>query len=147
MKFMKSTKTMLIAALAAGALLAGGLSLLAQDATNTPSVAPHQSGSRGLYTLDRVSRMLKLTDDEKTNVAPILESLNKNLTDLRADTSLSMEDRTAKRKDIMSDATAQLKPLLTDDQFARWQKLSTRTRRPAPSTDGSTTNAPATTPP
>ena len=38
---MKSTKTMLIAALAAGALLAGSSALRAQDATNTPPAGHH----------------------------------------------------------------------------------------------------------
>ncbi len=138
---------MIVAALAAGALLACGSSLRAQDATNMPPAAQHPPGSRGLYSLDRVTRVLKLTDDEKTKVAPILDTLNKELAGLRADTSLSTEDRMAKRKSLMDDATAQLKPILTDTQFAAWQKMSARPHRPAPVTEGGATNAPAVVPP
>ncbi len=138
---------MIVAALAAGALLACGSPLRAQDATNMPPATQHPAGSRSMFSLDRVTKALKLTDDEKTKVAPILDTLNKGLGDLRADTSLSTQDRMAKRKTLLDDATAQLKPILTDDQFARWQKMSTRMHRPAVLPDGGSTNAPAVTPP
>jgi hypothetical protein len=124
---------MIIAALAAGALLACGSSLRAQDATtNTPPAGQRPPGSRTMFSLDRIAKQLKLTDDVKAKVAPIIESLNKKLTDLREDTTLSREDRMAKRKTILEDITAQLKPILTDDQFAEWQKISTRGHRPPP---------------
>src|SRR5271155_1671409 len=98
---MKSTKTMLIAALTAGVLLACNSSLLAQDSTNTPAAGQRPPGGRGMISIDRVATQLNLTDAEKTQVTPIIEDLNKKLTDLRADSSLSREDKMAKRKTIM----------------------------------------------
>jgi hypothetical protein len=141
---MKSTKTIIIAALAAGALLACGSSLRAQDATNMPPAGQHSPGPRGMFSMERIAKQLKLTDDVKAKVAPIIESLNKQIGDLRADTSLSREDKMAKRKAIMDDTTALLKPILTDEQFAQWQKVSTRVHRPpAPSPDNGGGTPPA----
>jgi periplasmic protein CpxP/Spy len=151
MKFMKSTKIMLMAALAAGALLAGGSSLLAQDSTNTPPAGapaggPPGGGMRGRGpSLEQLAKTLKLTDDQKTQVKPILEAQQQKMRDLMQDTSLSREDKMAKRKTIHDDTEAQLKPILSADQLAQWDKLSQpRQRMGARHSD---TNAPAATPP
>jgi periplasmic protein CpxP/Spy len=144
--YMKSTKTLLIAALAAGALFAGGSSLLAQDATNTPPAGQHRPGWGGPMTIDRLAKQLKLTDAEKTQVAPIIEAQNKKLADLREDTSLSREDKMAKRKAIMDETTTQLKPILTDEQFAKWQKMTQHMHHASPGGDNAGTPPPSTPP-
>jgi periplasmic protein CpxP/Spy len=123
---MKSTKTMLIAALAACALITGGSSLLAQNSTNPPSAGgPPGGGMRGRGpSLEQLSKDLDLTDDQKTKVKAALDALKQEITELRADTSLSQEDRRAKMKTIRDEFTAKLKDILTPDQFAKWQKMS-----------------------
>ena len=70
---MKATKTMLIAALAAGSLLVWSPALRAGDTNTPPSTPPagappagqRPPGMRGGPTLDQLAEQLKLTDDQK----------------------------------------------------------------------------------
>lgn len=146
---MKLTKTMIIAALAAGAWLAGGAALLAQDSTNTPPAANGQNpgGMRGRGpSFDMIAKHLNLTDDQKAKVKPILDARQQKMQDLRNDPdfrSLSREDKMAKVKAIQDDTTAQLKPILTDEQFAQWQKMAAQHGNHR----GGTNNPPPATPP
>lgn len=137
---------MLIAALAAGALLAGSSSLLAQDnSTNTPSAANARRGMRG-PNLDRLATTLKLTDDQKAKVKTVLDAQTQKMTDLRADTTLSQADRRTKMQAIRDDTTTQMKAILTDDQFAQYQKMTQRGGRRGGAGGGNPPPAPATPP-
>jgi hypothetical protein len=139
-KFMKSTKTMLIAALAAGALLACSSSLLAQDSTNTPPAGsppaggPPGGGMRGRGpTLEQLTKSLDLTDDQKPKVKAVLDDQMQKMKDLRQDpdfAGLSREDKMAKMKPIHDDTMAKMKDILTADQFAKYQKMGMRGNRP-----------------
>jgi Spy/CpxP family protein refolding chaperone len=147
---MKSNKMTLIAALAVGSLLVLSPALRAQDSTNTPpSSTPPAGGAGGGMrgrgpSLDQLAKTLNLTDDQKTQVKPILEAQQQKMRDLMQDTTLSREDKTAKRKTIHDDVAAQLKPILSADQLAQWEKLSQPRQR---GQRGGGTNAPAATPP
>jgi protein CpxP len=116
---MKSTKTLLVAALAAGALLAGSSALRAQDATNTPPA--HAHGMKGRQDL---AKQLDLTDDQKPKYDAIMKGAAEKGRALREDTSLTSEEKKTKAKAIREDTTAQLKSLLTPEQFTKWQDLS-----------------------
>ncbi len=120
---MKSTKTMLIAALAAGALLAGSSALRAQDATNTPPAGEHGPGMKGRPNLDK---QLDLTDTQKPKVHEIQKSAMEKVRALREDTSLTSEEKKEKAKAIKEDMATQLKAVLTPEQFAKWQEISKR---------------------
>ena len=126
---MKSTKTLLIAALAAGALLAGSSALRAQDATNTPPAGEHIPGMKSHPDL---AKQLDLTDAQK----PKVEAIRKNATEkgraLREDTSLTPEEKKAKAKAIREDTATQMKGVLTPEQFAKWQEMSKRGPRMHP---------------
>jgi len=148
----------MIAALAVGSLLVLSPALFAQDSTNTPPAAPPAGGPpaggmRGRMSPDAIMTQLKLDDATKAKVKPILEAQQQKMTDLRKDpdySSLSREDRMAKVKAIHDDTATQLKPILTDDQYAQWEKLSQpgQRRRPAPAAGGDATPAtPPATPP
>ena len=130
---MKSTKTMFFAALAVGGLLALSMAVRAAD-TNTPPSAP-PAGQRGPGmrgpTLDQLATTLKLTDDQKAKVKTILDARDQKLKDLRADTTLSPEDRRSKMQTIRDNVSTQMKAVLTSDQFGQWQKMNQRQRRPA----------------
>jgi hypothetical protein len=134
-KFMKMKK-MLIVALAAGALFACGSPLLAQDANTpppggAPGGAPGGGRRGGPMTTDaliaRIQMALgdtnKLTDVELPKVKTVLDDMIKKQTDLRADQSLSPEDRTAKRTAILKDASDAIKAIVTADQFAIVQPI------------------------
>jgi periplasmic protein CpxP/Spy len=117
---MKSTKTLLIAALAAGALLAGSSPLHAQQATNTP---PIHAGMKGHQD---IAKQLDLTEDQKPKVEAIMKGAAEKGRALHGDTSLTPEEKKAKAKTIREETAAQLKGVLTPEQFTKWQEMSKR---------------------
>ena len=132
---MKSTK--MIVMLAVGGLLALAPALLAADTNTPPASAPPAGGPpgggmrRGGFTIEQLTTNLSLTADQIPKVQAVLDDQRKQMTDLRADTSLSQEDRGAKMQAIRADVTAKMKGILTDDQFAKYQKIRpTGGRRP-----------------
>jgi periplasmic protein CpxP/Spy len=128
-KFMKSNKMTLIAALAVGSLLVLSPATRAQDSTNAPAASTPAAnpggGMRGRGpSLDQLAKTLNLTDAQKTQIKPILDAQQQKMRDLMQDTTLSREDKTAKRKTLHEDTAAQLKPILSADQMAQWEKMS-----------------------
>jgi protein CpxP len=140
MKSMKSTKTLLIAALAAGALFAGSASLLAQESTNTPP--PGMKGGRHDF-----AKELNLTDDQKPKFQEIMKGALDKRKALREDTSLTSEEKKAKAKEIQEDTSTQMKALLTPEQFTKWQELSKHMRGNRPPGGGAGGPPPAGSPP
>ena len=143
---MKFTKPLIIAALAASGLFAGSLALPAQDATNAPPAGAPPGGGRGMRggpNVDRIATELNLTDDQKAKVKPILDAERQKMSDLRADTSLSREDRMAKMRTIREDTAKQMKDVLTPEQFDKYQQMFQRGRRNAPPPGGATNTPPA----
>ncbi len=149
---MKANKTMLIAALAVGSLLAWGPALRADD-TNKPTSAPPAgappAGQPSRAGFDRMAEQLNLTADQKTKVQSIMDTQRQKMLDLRRDTSLSQEEKQAKRKIVAEEMAQQMKAVLTPEQFDKWQKTSPmgpgprRFRPDAPPAGAGGTNAPA----
>jgi len=122
---------MLIAALAAGAMLACG-SLRAAD-TNTPPAGGPPAGERGPGMRGGrpdLAKILDLTDEQKPKVEAIMKGASEKRKALREDTALSQEDKRAKAKAIQEDTTAQMKAVLTPEQFAKFEKMGPGMRRP-----------------
>ena len=148
---MKLNKTLFLAALTTAGLLAVS-SANAQDstpsgATTSTNTAPNPA-PRGMRNRPDIAKILNLTDDQKARVQPILDSQREKMRAIFQDSSLSSDDRRAKLKAIRDDTAAQLKPILTPDQFEKWQKISVRGRRMAPPPGGdANAPAPATPPP
>lgn len=135
---MKTNKMTLIAALAVGGLLTLSSSLLAQESTNTPPAGAPPAGAppaggpgmrRGGPNLEQMATELKLTDEQKPKVKAVMEAQRTKMTELRADTALSQEDRRAKMKTIRDDTTAKMKEILTAEQFTKFEKMSQGMRR------------------
>ena len=147
---MKMTKTVLLTTLAIGGLLACA-SARAQESTNMPeaastNAAPHHPMFRG-PSIQRMALILNLTPDQKTKVEPIMDERDQKMRDIFQDNTLSRDDRMAKIQQIRSDTDTQLKPILTDEQFQKWQQMSQpRHRRmmmqPPGVTNGATASAP-----
>ena len=150
---MKVSKSVVIAALVVGSLLAWNPALRAAD-TNTPPSAPpvgapppgqRPPGMRG-PNFDQLAQQLELTDDQKPKVKSILDAQNQKMRDLRNDTSLAPEDRRPKMQSIREETATQLKAVLTPDQFEKFQKMTQRRRPGGPPPGGErpgSTNAPA----
>jgi periplasmic protein CpxP/Spy len=128
---------MLLAALAAGVLLAGSSALRAQDTNNTPPAGEHGPGmkSRGGSSLEQLTKALDLTDDQKPKVKAALAEQMQKMNELRKDpdfASLSREDKMAKMKPIRDELTAKMKAVLTPEQFAKYQEMTKRGPRSHP---------------
>jgi Spy/CpxP family protein refolding chaperone len=126
---MKLNKTLIIAGLVAGSVFAANVAVRAQDSTNTPPA--HPPVAHGGANFDYIATQLALTDDQKEKVRPILDEMRQKTADLRKDTTLAMEDRRAKMKEIRENTSTKLKDILTPQQFEKWQKMGAR-QRPTP---------------
>lgn len=70
-----------------------------------------------------MSSELNLTPDQKTKVTALMEDEAKQRKELRADASLSREQKREKGQALMADQEKKLKQILTPDQFQKWQKI------------------------
>lgn len=147
---MKLTKTIFLAAMAAGLLV--GSSAGAQDAsTNVPPGASTNSFRAHMapHAPPDISRLLNLTDDQKAKVDPILADEHQKISAVLQDTTLSTDDKRGKIMEIRQNTSDQMKPILTPEQFQKWQRMRSFLRRtavpppPGLGAPGTGTNAPA----
>ena len=76
--------------------------------------------------LERMSKELNLTDDQKTKIKPILEEQTKQMQDARQSTSTSDQDRRAKMKQIHENTMNQIRPILNSDQQKKLEEMMSR---------------------
>lgn len=117
---MKLNKSSIFALMTLGGLMAFGPVASAQDQPKPDAPAP--GGRRP--NVEKTMEILKLTDDQKEKVKPILKDQAEKMKALRDDTSVSAEDKRPKMKEIREATDAKLKPILTDDQFAQYKKMT-----------------------
>jgi Spy/CpxP family protein refolding chaperone len=141
---MKMHKTsLMMAAALAGLLVANPLARAAETAApaDKPAApATGQRGARGRDQLQALAQELKLTEDQKTQLKPLLEKQRTKQVEqaraLRADTSLSTEQRREKlmalREQSRKDLAPEFKKILTSEQFEKWQKMPQGQRRGSP---------------
>jgi Spy/CpxP family protein refolding chaperone len=140
---MKLTKTLALAALVAGGLLAG-TALQAQNSTNNTPPANTHFIPPGIHrpNAEMIAKNLGLTDDQKAKVQAALEDQQQKMMGLRSDTSVAPQDKPAKAKEIREAFTAKMKEILTPDQFEKWQKPMQLRMRPAAGSPPPGSNAP-----
>ncbi|MGP8176054.1 MAG: Spy/CpxP family protein refolding chaperone [Terracidiphilus sp.] len=119
--------------LASGLLVLGvALGVNAQEAAPPPGVGMGQGHRMGPVSpdeqLQRLDKSLKLTDDQKASIKPILEDRQKKMESLHSDTSLSREDRMGKMKSIMEDSNGKIREVLNDDQKKQFDEMQQRRR-------------------
>lgn len=73
--------------------------------------------------LQRMAQALNLTGDQQEKIKPILENESTQMQSLRADTSLSQEDRMAKMKQIRENTASQINPILNADQQKQYAEM------------------------
>jgi Spy/CpxP family protein refolding chaperone len=131
---MKLNKTLMIAALVAGSVLAADYTVRAQDSTNTPPAGarpPSAPGARGgRMNFDSIAKQLNLTDDQKEKAKPIFQDMTQKFADLRQDSTLSPADRRAKMKEIRDGVDSKFKEIFTPEQYDKWTKMTQGNRRP-----------------
>jgi len=119
-KFFWSTLAVLV-------VLATALFLMGQTATalQTPPQGHEAMGATGSPEahLQMLSEKLNLTEDQKAKVKPILEDQVQQLRSVRDDSSLTPEQKAAKKKAIHETTHDQINAVLTPDQQAKFKEM------------------------
>jgi Spy/CpxP family protein refolding chaperone len=122
---MKAPRTILLLALAAGALLALNPALRAED-TKEPKDAPKREGrpegKRGEAMKERLDKMatdLKLTDEQKKKVEEAFKAQGEKMRELRDATP---EERREKGRAMREEMDKKMKEILTKEQYEQWEK-------------------------
>jgi len=121
-----------MAACVLGGLVGIGQSMLVgQGAGGAPPTAQRARPARGQVEreLQRMSQALNLTDDQVAKIRPILQIRNKQLKDLRANSSLPQGYARTKATAIRKSARRQIDLILTPEQKEK-QKAMRRGVRP-----------------
>jgi protein CpxP len=108
-------------------LLAAGLTF-AQPSQESQAPTPDKhAGMLPELSVDQHLRMLSerlnLTDDQKAKVKPILEDQTQQMKAVRADSSLSQEQKRAKMKSIHESSHDQINAVLTPEQQAKFKQM------------------------
>lgn len=129
-----------VCTLALTAFLAAGLTCASaqndtstndQTATQTTTTTKttttmHHHEMNADHDLARMTRHLKLTPDQQTQIKPILENRDQQLNQLWTDTSMSKKDRRSKAMDIREDAKNKIDPILNDEQKQKFDAMASR---------------------
>ena len=73
--------------------------------------------------LQRLDKALKLTDDQKKQIKPILQDRQQKMQSLRSDTSLSEQDRRSKMRSTFEDSNSKIRDALNDDQKTKFDEM------------------------
>ena len=88
----------------------------------------NQVRERARDRMQQIAQELNLTADQKTQLKPIFKKETDKLKALRADANLTREQRQKKVKAIREEIKKEVKPVLTAEQWEKWQKM--RQERP-----------------
>jgi periplasmic protein CpxP/Spy len=78
--------------------------------------------------LERLSKALNLTDDQKQQIRPILQDRQDKMQGVRSDTSLSREDRMNKMRSTFEETNSKIRAVLNDEQKPKFDQMQQRRR-------------------
>jgi hypothetical protein len=101
----------------------------AQDSTKETSkpdqtagtAAQRRAGAQAQF--ENMATQLKLSDDQKAKLKPIVQEEAKKLREIRQDTAMNTQEKRAKVRELRDEYTAKIKPVLTAEQFDQYKKL------------------------
>ena len=113
-----------------GAMLSTGV-VLAQSPDQAQPSSPAQAtqGERGHHTADpdrmanHLGKKLNLSSDQVAQIKPVLENRAQQMQALRADATLSAQDRRAKAQDILADSKNKIEAVLNDTQKQQFEQM------------------------
>ena len=125
------SRGLVLAVAAMGACLAAGQNV--QSPSPPPSVGSPITGARPKRTLEGVSEMrrlaqLKLTDDQMTQLRPIVDDQGVQLSAVRLDEHLTPDQRRQRYQEIRDLFWPKITANLTPEQQAKWKQMD----QPAP---------------
>src|SRR5579885_838453 len=100
------------------ALLVSGAAIWAQTGSENSSPSQEQHARRGRRGagFERMAQALNLTDEQKSQIQPILQQQRQKLEALRNDNSLSQEQKREQFQQIREQTRSQINAILTPDQ-------------------------------
>lgn len=117
--------------LLAAALMAP-VGLLAQNSASGEGQPESRMGRHHMPDVDtqlqRLSKKLKLTDEQKPQVKTILEDQRDQMQKLMQDSSGSRGENHQKMREIHKNASSKIRALLTDEQKNKYDKLEAKRR-------------------
>ena len=121
------------ATLLLGALLSAGLVFAQAPASNQAPAAQGQMGNvHRNFDPNRqaahLGKRLGLSDDQVAQIKPILADRFQQMQTLRADTSLSEQDRHTKVHALMQDSNTKIESVLNDTQKQQFEKMQAERR-------------------
>jgi protein CpxP len=134
---MKMHKFSLMAALAAGALIALTPNLRAEDKPERPNRPERpeggpRAGQRG-DMLKKMAEELNLTEAQKTQLQEAFKAQRETMKDLKDATP---EERRAAMKEGRDKMDAKIKEILTPEQYTKWEKIREQNRPGGPGGPG-----------
>ena len=118
---MKNRYLTLALALGVGSSL--GMTAMAQDQQAPPPAQTQGRQPDPAKQAAHLAKKLGLTADQQAQLTPILANRDQQAMALRADTSLSPQDRHAKMLSLRQDSDAKIKAVLTDAQKQQYDQL------------------------
>lgn len=131
---MKLSKTSLAIA-TLSALLAISSQAQAQNTNHPARQRPGAGATRSAdVQMDRLSKALTLTEDQKPKVKSILDDQMKKMRELRSDSASTPEDRRSKTQSIREETDKKMKEVLSAEQFKKYEEFRKQRSRRSPNT-------------
>ena len=138
-----------------GALLATGAMFASAQAADTAAPATQDTQTQTATTnaprrgmnpereAKRLGKRLNLSQDQVSQIEPILADRAQQMQALRADSSLAPADRRAKAKGIMDDSNSKIEAVLNDQQKQQYEQMLASRRSHRRGGEGGQTEPPA----
>lgn len=111
----------LMVGLVLGALLTG-FSVVAAAQKDTMA-KPDTANGEAVSRLNHMAKELNLTDDQKAKIKPLLESEVADLRGIKADASMTPQQKKAKAMEIHEKYAPQMNSVLTPEQQEKWKAM------------------------
>jgi hypothetical protein len=118
-----------------GAVLSTGVVLAqAPDQTQPSSAAQAKQNDTARHAANpdrmakHLSKKLGLSSDQEAQIKPVLEDRVQKIQALRADTSLSQQDRHTKAREIMQESNKKIEAFLNDTQKQQFEQMGQERR-------------------
>ena len=132
---MNATKATIVlgALLSASIMFAQAPDSTQAPAANSAQAAPAQSGNQHRSFSPQqfaahLGKRLSLSSDQVAQITPILTARQQQMQTLRADASLSEQDRHTKAHAIMQDTNSKIEAVLTDTQKQQFEQMLAQRR-------------------
>jgi periplasmic protein CpxP/Spy len=94
----------------------------AAQATQTNNMREHKAPNPDRMA-KHLGKKLNLSTDQVAQIKPVLEDRTQQIQALRADTSLSQQDRRNKAHEIMQDSNSKIEAVLNDTQKQQFEQM------------------------